>query len=102
MMDAQVRSCSLLIAGERYGGFDYVVEASLGLETFGFVSGPAKPLNSLKGRHPLNCNFQVNRRERLQSPRSAMLASRAWCWSLSGKDPRDFALPAPLLRVECG
>jgi hypothetical protein len=43
-MDGQVRSCSLLIAGERYGGFDYVVEASLGLETFGFVSGPAKPL----------------------------------------------------------
>jgi hypothetical protein len=43
MMDPSVRSCLLIIAGERYGPFDCAIDGA-GREQIGFISGPAKPL----------------------------------------------------------
>ena len=57
MMDAKVRSCSLIIAGERYVGFDCVVETSPGLSAFGFLSGPVKPLRLARMLPPVELQF---------------------------------------------
>jgi hypothetical protein len=42
-MDATVRSCTLIIAGDRYGPFECTFDGT-GRELIGFISGPAKPL----------------------------------------------------------
>jgi hypothetical protein len=42
-MDATVRSCTLIIAGDRYGPFECALDGT-GRERIGFISGPAKPL----------------------------------------------------------
>jgi hypothetical protein len=42
-MNATVRSCLLIIAGERYGPFECAFDGT-GRELIGFISGPAKPL----------------------------------------------------------
>ena len=42
-MDATVRSCTLIIADERYGPFECALDGT-GRELIGFISGPAKPL----------------------------------------------------------
>ena len=42
-MDTSVRSCLLIIAGERYGPFECALDGT-GRRMIGFISGPAKPL----------------------------------------------------------
>jgi hypothetical protein len=57
MMDAKSRSCSLIIAGERYVGFDCVVETSTRLRAFGFLSGPLKALRLARMLPPVELQF---------------------------------------------
>ena len=45
MDDFPVGSCSLVISGERYAGFDCLIGGpSLGSERFGLLTGPVKPM----------------------------------------------------------
>jgi hypothetical protein len=43
MMDATIRCCTLIIAGDCYGPFECALDGT-GRELIGFISGPVKPL----------------------------------------------------------
>jgi hypothetical protein len=55
-MDATVRSCTLIIAGERYGPFECALDGT-GRELIGFISGPAKPLKIARMLRPVAVKF---------------------------------------------
>jgi hypothetical protein len=55
-MERQVRSCSLIIAGERYAGFDCVIGTLPG-PSFAFLSGPPKPLKLAQMSPPVELQF---------------------------------------------
>jgi hypothetical protein len=56
-MDATVRSCALIIGGQRYVGFEYVAEFESDAKALGFISGPAKVLKRSRLRGPVQIQF---------------------------------------------
>jgi hypothetical protein len=57
LMDAIVRSCTLIIGGQRYVGFEYVAEFESDAKSLGFISGPANVLRRARLRGPVQIQF---------------------------------------------
>jgi len=50
-------SCTLIIDGQRYVGFEYVAEIGVAGKAWGFLSGPAKMLKRARLMGPLQIEF---------------------------------------------
>jgi hypothetical protein len=56
-MDATVRSCTLIIGGQRYVGFEYIAKFESHAKALGFISGPANVLRRARLRGPGQIQF---------------------------------------------